>query len=157
MLGRSDWIYQKWGKERNLSKILAISQHAMQSWCCKLREGQNALGQKVVSQPGKRSRTKARTSKLRKGLGLNITVNVGVWFCNDDFCKRKPEGKKLDFLRFSVMLEMVIFVLVQINKKKQKSWFFSRLLDIPIWGTFYSMLTTDSQGNVCQIEKAAMF
>ena len=25
--------------------------------------------------------------------GLNFTVNVDFWFCNEDFCKN-PEGKK---------------------------------------------------------------
>lgn len=44
-----------------------------------------------------------------------------------------------------MMLEMVFFVLVQILKKNhQKADLFSRLLDIPIWGTFYAMLTADS-------------
>ena len=35
-------------------------------------------------------------------------------------CKRKPEGKKRDFFRFSMMLEMVFFVFVQILKKITK-------------------------------------
>lgn len=111
---RSEWLNMTkvGGRNESQSKSLTISQHAMQSWRWKLRQGQDALEQKAVSRPGKRKRTKACTSKLRKG--LNITVNVGVWFCNDDFCKRKPEGKKRDFFRFSVMLEMVFFVLVQI-------------------------------------------
>ena len=47
--------------------------------------------------------------------GLNFTVTVNFWFCNDDLC-RKPEGKKHDFCRFSMTLKMVIFVLVQIQK-----------------------------------------
>ena len=34
---------------------------------------------------------------------------------------------------------------------------FLLLLDIPIRRTFYSMLTTDSKGNVRAIEKVAMF
>ena len=34
---------------------------------------------------------------------------------------------------------------------------FLRLLDIPIRRTFYSMLTTDSKGNVRAIEKVAVF
>ena len=48
--------------------------------------------------PEKRIRTKEITSKLEEG--LNFTVNVDFWFCNDDFCK-KPEGKKRDFCSFS--------------------------------------------------------
>ena len=32
-----------------------------------------------------------------------------------------------------------------------------RFLDIPIWRTFYLMLTTDSEINVHTIEKVAMF
>ena len=49
--------------------------------------------------PGKRIRTKEVTSKLEEG--LNFTVKVDFWFCNDDFCK-KLEGKKRDFYRFSM-------------------------------------------------------
>ena len=75
---RSEWLNMTkvGGRNESLSKSLTISQHAMQSWRWKLRQGQDALEQKAVSRPGKRKRTKACTSKLRKG--LNITVNVGV-------------------------------------------------------------------------------
>ena len=59
------------------------------------------------------TKNKKGTSKLRQG--LNLTVNVNFWFCNDDLC-RKPEGIKHDFCRFSMTLKMVIFVLVQIQK-----------------------------------------
>lgn len=31
-----------------------------------------------------------------------------------------------------------------LKKNHQKADLFSRLLDIPIWGTFYAMFTTDS-------------
>ena len=72
------------GRNETFSKILAISQHAMHSECRKLRQGQDALEQKAVSRPGKRKTTKTYSSKLRKG--LNVTVNVDFWFCNDDFC-----------------------------------------------------------------------
>ena len=34
---------KKWGKERKLSKCLAISQHAMQLWCWKLRQGLGSI------------------------------------------------------------------------------------------------------------------
>ena len=58
---------------------------------------------------------------------------------------KEPEGKKHDFCHFSMMLKMVIFVLVQIQKvifcKKAALW---HLLDIPILRTFYSMFRTDS-------------
>ena len=131
---RSEWLNMTkvGGRNESLSKSLTISQHAMQSWRWKLRQGQDALEQKAVSRPGKRKRTKACTSKLRKG--LNITVNVGVWFCNDDFCKRKPEGKKRDFFRFSMMLEMVFFVLVQIKKKITKKLIFFRVYWVSQFG-----------------------
>ena len=78
------------GRNDTFSKILAISQHAMHSECRKLRQGQDALEQKAVPWPGKRKTTKTCSSKLRKG--LNVTVNVDFWFCNDDFCKRKHES-----------------------------------------------------------------
>ena len=47
--------------------------------------------------------------------GLNFNGNVDFWFCNDDFCTKKPEGNKRDFCRFSMTLKMVTFVLVQIQ------------------------------------------
>ena len=50
--------WKKWGKERTLSKILAISQHAMQSWCWQSRQGQDAPEQKAVARPGRQIRTK---------------------------------------------------------------------------------------------------
>ena len=59
--------------------------------------------------------------------------------------KENLKVRNVIFFRFSMMLEMVFFVLVQIKKKNhQKADFFSRLLGMPIWGTFYSMFTTDS-------------
>ena len=45
------------------------------------------------------------TSKLEQG--LNSTVNVDVWFCNDDFRKKNPEGKKHDFCRFPMTLKTI--------------------------------------------------
>ena len=45
------------GKEQTLSKILAISQHAKQSWCWKSKRGQDALEQKGVAWPRKQMRT----------------------------------------------------------------------------------------------------
>ena len=49
-------------------------------------------------------------SKLEQG--LDFTVKVDLWFCNDDFCKN-PEGKKRDFCRFTMTLKTVNFVHVQ--------------------------------------------
>ena len=59
-------------------------------------------------------------------------MNVDFSFCNDDFCKRKRDGKKRDFSRFSTMMKIVIFVLIQIQTKIAKKLIFLRLLDIPI-------------------------
>ena len=107
-------IWKKLGKERTLSKILAISQHVMQSWCWKSRQGHDALEQKTVVWPWKRIRTKkSLPSKLEQV--LNFTVIVDFWFCNGDFCT-KTWGKKRDFSRFYMRLKRVIFVLVQIQK-----------------------------------------
>ena len=69
---RSKWLYRlstdkkKSGlrTERTLSKI----QHAMQSWCWKSRQGQDALEQKAVARPRKQKRTK-------KSLGQNCREN----------------------------------------------------------------------------------
>ena len=47
--------------------------------------------------------------------GLNFNGNVDFWFCNDDFCTKKPEGNKRDFCRFSMTLKMVTFVIVRIQ------------------------------------------
>ena len=49
-------------------------------------------------------------SKLEQG--LNFTVKVDFWFCNDDFCKN-PEGKIRNFCRFTMTLKTVILVHVQ--------------------------------------------
>ena len=45
------------GKEQTLSKILAISQHAMQAWCWKSKRGQDTLEQRGVAWPRKQTRT----------------------------------------------------------------------------------------------------
>ena len=81
----------EWEKKWTVSKILAISQHAMQSWCWKSRQGQDALEQITVTPvTGNEKEQKKVTSKLEQG--LNFTVNTDFWSCNDDLCK-KPEGK----------------------------------------------------------------
>ena len=47
-----------------------------------------------------------RTNKSKKkitpklGLGLNFAVNVDFWVCNDDFKKKKTEGKNMIFVVF---------------------------------------------------------
>ena len=56
-----------------------------------LKINQDAPEQKAVARLGKRIRTKRSTSKLEQG--LNFTVNVDFWFCDDYICK-KPEGRK---------------------------------------------------------------
>ena len=38
------------------------------------------------------------TSKL--GIGLNFAVNVDFWVCNDDFNKKKTEGRNMIFVVF---------------------------------------------------------
>ena len=42
-----------------------------------------------------RNKSKKITSKLE--LGLNFAVNVDFWVCNDDFSKKKTEGKNGHF------------------------------------------------------------
>ena len=100
-----------WGKEWALPKILAISQHAVQSWCWKSRQGQYALEWEAVARPQQGIRAKKITSKLE--LGLIFAVNVDFWDCNDDL--KKNWRQKRDFCCFSMTLKMVIFVLVQIQ------------------------------------------
>ena len=75
---------------------------------------------KIKARPGY-TRTKGCTSaqemnkNKKRTEGLNFNGNVDFWFCNDDFCTKKPEGNKPDFCRFSMTLKMVTFVLVQIQ------------------------------------------
>ena len=102
-----------WGKERTLRKILAISQHAVQSWCWKSRQGQYSLEWEAVARPQQGIRAKKITSKLE--LGLNFAVNVDFWVCKDDFNKKKNWRQKRDFCCFSMTSKSVIFVLVQIQ------------------------------------------
>ena len=148
---------KKWGKERTLSKYLANSQHAMQSWCWKSRQGQDELKQKAVARPGKRIRTKKVTSNLEQG--LNFTVNVDFWFCNDNFCK-KPEGKKRDFCRFSMTSKTVTFVLVLIRKglfHKALTFFafirYLNLKDIPLNVHNWQLRQYSSDWESCNVLK----
>ena len=101
-----------WGKGRTLRKILAISQHAVQSWCWKSRQGQYALEWKAVAWPQQGIRAEKITSML--GLGLNFAVNVDFWVCNEDFNK-KIWRQNHDFCCFSMRLKTVIFVVVKIQ------------------------------------------
>ena len=78
------------------------------------------------------------TAKLEQG--LNFTVNVDYWFCSDDFYKH-PQGKKRNFCRFSVTFCSCPNSNGDIL---QKDMTFLCLLNIPFWGTFYSVITTDS-------------
>ena len=89
----------------------------------KWRQGQDALVKKAVAWPRKWIRTTKATSKPEQG--MNFTVNIDLWFCNDDFCK-KPEDKKCYFCHFSMLLKTVIFVLIQIQKVIfcKKHWLF---------------------------------
>ena len=48
--------------------------------------------------PAMNESKKRITSKL--GLGLNFAVNVDIWVCNDDFNKKKTEGKNVTFVVF---------------------------------------------------------
>ena len=45
-----------------------------------------------------RKKSKNITPKLE--LGLNFAVNVDFWVCNDDFNKKKTEGKNVIFVVF---------------------------------------------------------
>ena len=66
---------------------------------------------KGCSSAGEINKNKKVTSKVEQR--LNFTVNVDFWFSNDDFCKKKkPEGNKPGFCRFSMTLKTVTFVLV---------------------------------------------
>ena len=51
-------------------------------------EARPGCTENAVARPGKQV-----SSELEQG--LNFTVNVDFWFCNEDFCKN-PEGKKGD-------------------------------------------------------------
>ena len=77
---------------------------------------------------------------------LNFRVNVDFWFCNDDFCK-KPEGNKTWSLSFFYDVKNGHFFSCPNSKgnilQKPPTFFFA-IMEIPIWRTFYSMLTTDS-------------
>ena len=145
------------GSNETLSKILAISQHAMQSGYWKLNQGQDALDQKAASRPGKRKRTKTCSSKLRKG--LNVTVNVDLWFCNDDFCKRKHEGKKRDFFVFLWCWKWSFLFSFKFKRwyfaKKKKNFFcFYWISQFEGHSIQCSKLTVKT---MLAIEKAAMF
>ena len=132
---------KKVGEGTNAVKILAISHDAMQSWCLKSRKGQDAPEQKAVARPRETNKNKKVTSKIEQG--LNFTVNVDFWFCNDDFYRNPP---KTWFLSFFYVVINGHFRYCPNSKGHilQKTLTFLRLLDIPIWRTCYSMLTTDS-------------
>ena len=72
-----------------------------------LRQGQDALEKYAVARPGKRIRTKKVTSELKQG--LNFTVNVDFWFCND-------RGWFLFFIFVCCPIQKVIFY------KKRFEW-----------------------------------
>ena len=86
------------GKERTLPKILAISQHAVQLWCWKLKQGQYSPEWEAVARPQQRIRAKKITSKLE--MGLNFAVSVDFWVCNDDLKKKKLKAKTRFLLFF---------------------------------------------------------
>ena len=123
-----------WGKEQTLPKILAISQHAVQWWCWKSRQGRYALKWEAVAWPQQRIRANKITSKL--GLGLNFAVNVDVWVCNDDFNK-KNWRRKHDFCCFFMTLKNGRFCFCPNSNADilQKSLIFLCLLGISIWKT----------------------
>lgn len=124
--GRSKYLHKyekkKGREERTPSKILAFSQRAMQSWCWKSRQGQDALYKRL--RPGKRIRTKSHFQAWKR-TEFYCERWQAFGFCNDDFCN-KAEGKKGDFCRFSMTLRTVISVVVQIQKVTfcKKRWLF---------------------------------
>ena len=103
--GRSEWLNMKksGGRNKTLSKILAISQHAMQSGCRKLRQGQDALEQKAVSRPGKRERTKT-CSAIMSPFWLIFLSFFRLW----PFQSGKT--KTLEMLRIKKILFAVVFI-----------------------------------------------
>ena len=57
----------------------------------KTRPGQDALVKTKGFGPGNEKEPKKVTFKLEQG--LNFTVNVDSWLCNDDFCKHQKAKK----------------------------------------------------------------
>ena len=141
---------QIWKKERARNEHcqknsgMQFSQHAMQLWCWKLRQGQDALEQTAVARPRKWIRRKKITSRL--GQGLNFTVNVNFWFCNKLMISIKNWSQKTWFLLFFHDVKTRHFCSCPNSKGDilQKVLTSLHLLDIPTWRTFYSILTTDS-------------
>ena len=125
------WKTPKLGKERTQSKILAISQHVLQSRCWKSRQGRDALEQKTVVWPWKRKRTKkSLPSKLEQG--LNFTMIVDFWFCNGDFYT-KTWGKKTWFFSFLYEVKKGHFCTCPNSKSDvlQKRWLFFAFIGYP--------------------------
>ena len=98
---------------------------------------------KAVTRPGKRKRTKK--SLLSKNndwiLGWMLTFGFAMMIS-----VKNLKAIKRDLCRFSMTLKRSFFFL-----SKFKRWYFAKtadflfsLMEIPIWRTFYSMLTTDS-------------
>ena len=85
----------------------------------KSKQGQDALQQKAVARPRETNEMKKITSKLEKGI---------------EFYCEWPEGKKRDFVVFSMTSKTVIFVIVQIRKVifcKKRSLFC--VIGYPFW------------------------
>ena len=131
---------------------MQFSHHAMQLWCWKLRQGQDVLEQTAVARPRKWIRRK------KSPLGWDKEW-ILLWMLTFGFAmmmSKKTCGQKMWFL-FFYNIKNRHFCSCPNSKGHilQKTLTFLQLLDIPIWRTFYSILTTDSYGNVC-FEKAAM-
>ena len=90
------------------------------------------------------NKKKKITSRLWQG--LNFTVNVNFWFCNKLMISIKTWSQKTWFLLFFHDVKTRHFCSCPNSKGDilQKVLTFLQLLDIPIWRTFYAILTTDS-------------
>ena len=114
---------------------MQFSQHAMQLWCWKLRQDQDALEQKAVARPRKWIRRK------KSLLGWD---NVNFWFCNDDVSKNLKSKNVILLFFYDVKTRHFCSCPNSKGDILQKALTFLQLLDIPIWRTFYAILTTDS-------------
>ena len=81
-----------------LPKILAISQHAVQSWCWKSRQGQHALEWEAVARPQQGIRAKKITSTCKLEIGLNFSWMLTFGFARMILIKKLKA--KMWFLLF---------------------------------------------------------
>ena len=125
-------IWNMWGKEQNAAKNSRYFPACSAVLMLKIEARSVSTRTRGCSSASATKESKQITCKL--GLGLNFAVNVDFWVCNDDFDKKKTEGKNVIFVVFLCCKKRSFLFL-----SKFKRWYSAKIADIFVFIGYLSL------------------